>query len=290
MKTMELQSPNHTGVSRPLKHDGPPVKKRHTMKADTLQEELRLDAKTDMADARLYVEAQRAELSHRGYAPAPDLEPVPYDSVEQYFAARQEVTGQEATLDFDALCRQRASTKEKTVDAILAKIQEADNAIVYDAGLREGFRGQMHKRFAGDHFLSNVDLIEQTSLLDVASHMPKGAHLHIHFNACLPPQVLINIAKDMKRMFITSDLPLTSDNNFASFDKCEIQFTIASTGNEIPGNLFNPDYCDRRHMRFGDFLHQFSQHYSRASADEWLLEKAVFSENEAHGPLQTQGG
>jgi hypothetical protein len=52
------------------------------------------------------------------------------------------------------------------------------------------------------HFLGNVDLINQTLLFEVATKMPKGAHLHIHFNSCLPARFLIEQARDVDAMYI----------------------------------------------------------------------------------------
>ena len=39
------------------------------------------------------------------------------------------------------------------------------------------------KKHSVEHFLSITDLIEQTQLFAICRDMPKGAHLHIHFNA-----------------------------------------------------------------------------------------------------------
>jgi adenosine deaminase CECR1 len=44
-------------------------------------------------------------------------------------------------------------------------------------------------------FLSNVDLINKTELLKVVKKMPKGAHLHYHFNSCLRPEFLLEQAR-----------------------------------------------------------------------------------------------
>ncbi|TQV96658.1 hypothetical protein V2A60_002956 [Cordyceps javanica] len=213
--------------------------------------------------------------------------------VDGYQQARSQLCEAEASLAFDHRCRLRATSLEAAVDGILHRLRRLDRESVYEcAEPRPGHGGQKHPRFAGDHFLSNVDLIDQTRLLDVARRMPKGAHLHIHFNACLPPSVLLGIAKGMDRMFITSDLPLVVDNGHENLARCEIQFRLLSMEreNEAPGNLFAALYQPRQTMKFAEFLRQFPEHYPGMDVEAWLLDKLVFSEEEAHGALQTAAG
>ncbi|RFU81563.1 hypothetical protein TARUN_657 [Trichoderma arundinaceum] len=224
-------------------------------------------------------------------AGAGDEAPIPSEA--EYLEMRNLVVSREEALSFDARCRSRATDQERRVDAIIRKVRRRDDARVFScAEPRRGHQGQLHPRFAGDHFLSNVDLINKTALYQIASKMPKGAHLHIHFNACLPPKVLLDIAKGMDRMFITSNLPLVQkgEGDFENFDKCEIQFSIMSPEKEDPGSLFSADYRPRQTMKFLDFLRQFSSHYGKKDVDRWLLDKLMFEEEETHHPLQTASG
>ncbi|KAM0259337.1 hypothetical protein ACHAQJ_003369 [Trichoderma viride] len=225
-------------------------------------------------------------------------------SVEKYQEMRNAVVSRENQLSFDARFRSRASDKELLVDDIIQKVRKQDEDFFSKISSRKGYQGQLHPRFAGDHFLSNVDLIGQTDLFKIASMMPKGAHLHIHFNACLTPDVLLDIAKGMDRMFITSNLPLIckgeGEDKFENFDKCEMQFSIMSPEKEDPGDIFSAKYQPRQTMRFADFLKHFSKHYTKADAsvdidgkekvDTWLLNKLLFQEQEAHHLLQTAPG
>lgn len=250
----------------------------------------------DSALARNLIDAQDANIAALGPAQRQTRRSSlkrnsHFDSTDEYFNARAKVLKLEKTLDFDHRCRASSTPDESRADAIIQRLKSQDDQRIYDeAPSRKGFGGQAHRRFAGDHFLSNLDLINQTALFDVARHMPKGAHLHIHFNACLMPQVLLDIAKGMDRMFITSDIPLVPDENHQSFDRCEIQFSIMSPKKEAPGDLFSPTYQSRQTMKFNEFLKRFPENYARASADEWLLEKLMFHEEEAHNYLQTAAG
>jgi adenosine deaminase CECR1 len=260
------------------------------------------DCETDRTAARRLIDAHDTDISSltvppsskrwRGVGEGIDAG---FANPDEYFRARGQVLKLEKTLDFDFRCRVRATDLERRVDAILQRLKANDIANVYDvAKHREGFGGQEHKRFPGDHFLSNVDLIDRTTLLDVARRMPKGAHLHIHFNACLEPHVLLDIAKGMNRMFITSDLPLLPDDDYANYEKCEIQFSIKCIGKEGPeGDVFSPNYEPRQMMPFAKFLERFPHEYGRVQgcdADTWLMKKLVFDEREAHNGFQTAAG
>ncbi|OAA69081.1 adenosine deaminase [Cordyceps fumosorosea ARSEF 2679] len=280
------------------------------MTSDTtlqLQHQLRQDSAQDAEAALAILEAthsssppraplkrQRSSRSATATTAARDHgQPSAELDVDAYLQARRQLYEAETSIAFDYRCRARATPLEQAVDGILHRLRRLDRECVYDAAEpRCGHGGQRHPRFPGDHFLGNLDLIENTRLLDVAHRLPKGAHLHIHFNACLPPAVLLGIAKGMDRMFITSDLPLVKDNGRENYSKCEIQFSLLSVDKEddAPGNLFSAGYKPRQTMKFAAFLELFSQHYPGVDAEEWLVNKLVFSEKEAHGVLQTAAG
>ncbi|KAL1869702.1 hypothetical protein VTK73DRAFT_3039 [Phialemonium thermophilum] len=225
-----------------------------------------------------------------------------FAGLDDYLQQRDEVVSREAALAFDHVCRVNAPDIEVRANHVLLAVKRHDKETIYDAApSRSGYGGQMHRRFMGDHFLYNAELIERTLLFRIAREMPKGGHLHIHFNANLAPEVLINIAKKMPRMFITSDIPLVGvgeDQNspgyYQMFDRCKIQFSILTPEKEMPGNLFDPNYPSRGTMRFQDFLREFESHFRRgpegSRADEWLRSKLVFHEEEAYNWLQTPEG
>ncbi|GJN73695.1 hypothetical protein PLICBS_007778 [Purpureocillium lilacinum] len=274
---------------------------RSAAEDDDLLRQLRDDSADDVESARRAVDGQLQDLgvimdtrqweqSQRLYRPerGPALGNGALDT-ERYFAHRASVLGVERGLAFDSRCRLRATALERRAARILAALRRLDDAEVYaQAAPRKGYAGQTHRRFAGDHFLSNVELIGQTRLFAAARRMPKGAHLHIHYNACLPPRVLLDVAKTMDRMHITSDVPLTDRS---AFDRCEIQFCMLSAERERPGDLFSAAYEPRQTMRFADFLGGFAEAYGGTeTAEQWLVSKMEFDEEEAHNFLQTAEG
>lgn len=150
--------------------------------------------------------------------------PLIYEVDGDYEQDRNEMMRRGDSLAFDYRLTCEASREERDANERLEIVKWNDQIIFYDSATpREGFGGQKHPRFPGDHFLSNADLLEQTALFKIAREMPKGAHLHIHFNACLLPHVLLDIAETMDSMYISSNLPLISEKNL---NACEIQFLI----------------------------------------------------------------
>ncbi|KAJ4177457.1 hypothetical protein NW755_013837 [Fusarium falciforme] len=281
---------NTTSMTQSTRQTSPPTW-RHPPGALTLAEALAAKSHIEalngeIAGRRPIFEAEDAGTTGSTAAESDD------PRTRDYFKLRQSIVTCERTLDFDHPCRRGATPDERRADAIIQELKRRDEANVYEkAPSRTGYGGQLHPRFPGDHFLSNKSLIDQTDLFAVARRMPKGGHLHIHFNACLAPHVLLNIAKDMDRMFITSDLPLVSDDDCSNFDRCEIQFSLLSPEKETPGNLFSATYKARQTMKLSRFLEMFPQIYTKgATADEWLLEKLMFHEEEAHNSLQTACG
>lgn len=223
------------------------------------------------------------DKSVRGPAKSPE---------DEYKAQRDDLRKREGALGFEYKFASKASAKEKIVDRILQAAKQKDREDVFGSdSKRVGFNGQKHPRFPGDHFLSNKGLIDKCWVYKIAQKVPKGAHLHIHFNACLKPEVLLDIAKDMEHMYITSDLPLTATNDYHNLKRAKLQFSIMASP-ETRGDLFEADYADRGAQKFSEFLDQYPKMLPGRTVDAmtWLQEKLVFSEKEAHNELQTVGG
>ncbi|RYP03600.1 hypothetical protein DL764_005030 [Monosporascus ibericus] len=173
---------------------------------------------------------------------------------------QQQMSGiQETRPSSDWQCQRRASDDEPQADCILQILKRMD---VEKA------------RNVGNHFLETRDLLGQSDLLQIMQDVPKGGQLHVHFNACLPPENLLDIAASMKRMFITSDRALLTEDDY---NQSEIQFQILSEKREGLENL-----SERHKMRFQDFLHQFPREKMGYSAMQWLISKLVFQEGEVY--------
>ncbi|EHA48854.1 hypothetical protein MGG_00601 [Pyricularia oryzae 70-15] len=209
--------------------------------------------------------------------------------LSEYENARAELKSREHALAFDYECFADATGPEREANKVLQRLRRKDAKLFADASKTRGFSGQMHARHVGDHFLHNVDLINQSAIYKVARRMPKGTHLHIHFNSCLDPKFLLDLAKDQERMFIHSNRPLLQKSDL---DLCEIQFSIVPLNDEEPGwNVFEPGYVGGKWMPYTTFRAQFpGTGLIESSVDEWLLNKLVFGAEETYGIHQTVKG
>ena len=186
--------------------------------------------------------------------------PVPPTSTPQEdFAQRSELHKQEASQGFQWACKKTATEEETQVNDILQRLKHRDTERIFkNAPPREGYSGQLHPRFAGDHFLSNIDLPEKTDVFRAMSKMPKGAHLHIHFNNNLRPDFLLDIAARMEHMFIKSDRSLLKT---VDLDSCNLELLIRSETEErnddTEWDLCSNSYECNRWMKFTRFPETF---------------------------------
>lgn len=228
------------------------------------------------------------------------------DTVEGYQLALEALQLKERERAFDAEITTKSSIVEKQAAALLRKIKLYDWDHTYGPSRDEQGK-PTGKRMQGEHFLGTVDLINQTQLFRVARKMPKGAHLHIHFNSCLPARFLIQQARDIEAMYIRSTLALTTPENLAA---SRISFMVMTPheathvknadGVEVYtplGNLWDKHYVSNRWMSYKLFQKHFrirdehGHHLSGTSgAETWLEKKMLISEEEAHSAYQTGRG
>ncbi|AEO59357.1 hypothetical protein MYCTH_2119593 [Thermothelomyces thermophilus ATCC 42464] len=230
-------------------------------------------------------------------------------ALKKYLHDREEALDRELKMGFEAAIKnaslyKRPTDLELSADRTLQLMKQHDIDTYY-RGSETDSLGQAHPHFYGDHFLHNVNIIERTKLFRLCQGMPKGAHLHIHFNANCHPSFLLNIAKEMNHMYIWSTKALT---NKEAFQRCEIRFSILSEQNlkkKNPlGNLnilsseykTYEDLKDRGEtgwMSYKTFRMLFPQHKIEGvekDVDKWLLSKLVFSAEEAYNSRQCAAG
>ncbi|KAK4190837.1 putative adenosine deaminase-related growth factor [Podospora australis] len=219
-------------------------------------------------------------------------------TAKEYELLRKTIQKSEDVLSFDYALFKTATDVERQANEKLKKLREDDTKYIYNkAESRKGYRGQLHPRFYGDHFLSNADIIEQTRLFQLCRAMPKGAHLHIHFNANLLPNFLLDIAKTVPTMYMWSNVRLVDDQgniDATAMDRCRIQFSVLSDekvrDERGQRSVFDRSYKEGEVMKFETFLEQFGARYKTETVDKWLQDKLVFQEEEAYGLLQTSAG
>ncbi|KAI0417807.1 hypothetical protein F5X98DRAFT_363528 [Xylaria grammica] len=105
-----------------------------------------------------------------------------------------------------------AGQDEAEANDTIARMREQDDATF-----------EAHSLSPGQHFLHVRDVLESTRLFQLARMVPKGAHLHLHFNSTLLPGVLLGYAKDMVNMYIWSDHRLLDERDFRN---CKLEFSL----------------------------------------------------------------
>jgi len=193
-----------------------------------------------------------------------------HKSVDDYLKERSALTAKDRAHAFDAAAIAGASKDELAAATIVAAIRAEE---------REGR--------SGDHFLGNVDRINRSRLMRVAKEMPKGAHLHCHYNTCLHPSFLIELARGVRTMFIRSTIPLLSP---ADFGRAEISFSVRPAS-VSEGDLFDAAYKPLDWMSYTTFMNTFpTQMVGGHGAESWLVSKIRITECDAHDIHQTVEG
>ncbi|KAM3071015.1 hypothetical protein ACMFMG_009921 [Clarireedia jacksonii] len=216
-----------------------------------------------------------------------------FNSPDDYTKALEDLQLAEKERAFDAEVENAATEVERRAAEIVSRIRNYDREQVYGKALDTN--GQpTGKCRPGGHFLGNLDLINQTHLMNIAKRMPKGAHLHIHFNSCLPAKFLIQQARNIDAMYIRSTLPLTSPQNLVA---SRISFMVMTESEAAPlADLWTDDYPSNAWMSYKRFQQKFHIEdagrtlHGTSGAETWLEEKMLFSEEETYAASQTARG
>lgn len=245
----------------------------------------------------------------------PSGEPVVLDNeikdtsrFDAYHEHRRTLLTNERNGAWDEPARKRASSLEKQAGEIIIKLREHERFRLFGNVGREELpkSGQLDM---GGRFLVNKERIEQSKIFEIACLMPKGAHLHLHFNAELPPEKLFPHARKLEEtMFIRSKQPLLKAQDFV---ETEIQFNVLPKSTNT-SNVFTEKYdfdwkspSSASWMRWTEFRAQFPKgsalvqvpmEYTddcNGALDEaecWAREKMIITSNKAYAEHQTTNG
>ena len=234
-------------------------------------------------------------------------------NLSKYTSDRKKLLQEERQVAWDEPARKSASEIEVLANSILIAIRENER---YDPKLFGNQPGEAipgkDTRDMGGRFLINKDRIDRSKVFDIAQHMPKGAHLHLHFNAELPAEVLLPHARSeevAETMFIRSTKPLLE---LSDFDDCEIVFDVLprdTAQGDIFSKEYDPDVKAKTHaqwqhrtawMLWRDFRTRFpedvyvenaeSNSEDFTKAEQWVRDKMIITRRNAYeGPQTTNG-
>lgn len=223
------------------------------------------------------------------------------DSVE-YKAKRRELLTEERACVWDAAARSHASDVEKKAQNVLFKIREHERI---DENLYGNLPSEAvpdpRTRDMGGRFLVNKSSIERSEVFKIALRMPKGAHLHLHFNSELPAEVLFPHARRLTdTMFVRTTRPLCSESDF---EEAEVVFNVLPEDTpraDIFSSDYNPNWKDPgvvAWMRWCDFRNRFPAESKVEERPEdlddaecWTREKMIITVANAYNDRQTHNG
>jgi adenosine deaminase CECR1 len=140
---------------------------------------------------------------------------------------------------------------EKLAADIIREIREYERNVTFGNVASEALP-EPEDRDMGGQYLTNKDRIDRESkLFEIARIVPKGALLHLHFNAALHPELLLVKARKMKNMYIRSIRPIADKNDLAL---TEVVFNILDPKTVDPNiDIFSDTYpAAKDAVRFKD--------------------------------------
>jgi len=216
------------------------------------------------------------------------------DSCKRFERSRKHILDKERVYGWDREAKESASEAERKAVIIVSRIREYERANLFGNIASESIPGPETLDMGGQ-FLTNRNRIENGSLLfKIAKEMPKGAHLHLHFNAELDSREFIVKARDLPdNMFIRSTRPLLSDEDY---DDAEMVFNVMPS-NTPTADCFSHEYKPawktpdaKPWMKWSVFKKELAKRRPELDPETWIRNKMVLSEEEVYGISQTVNG
>jgi adenosine deaminase CECR1 len=208
--------------------------------------------------------------------------PTRYPSTAAYAKSREDLLEAENAAAFDYTAVKSASSTERKANKIVKALLELESDTLY--GVHHN--GSGHE--PAHQFRRSKHLIDDSKLLEIAKRAPKGALLHCHFDAMLPPSALISIAAGMANMHIRTDAPLI---HTGFYEHALTTFQVLSKGgagtyaNTV---IFGATYVPGDWMLFSKFRESFPG--GAAKADEWVSNKIVLDVEDIYHTSPTVNG
>ncbi|KAF1957816.1 cat eye syndrome critical region protein 1 [Byssothecium circinans] len=243
-------------------------------------------------------------------------------ALQDFKSRRAALVNAEVDHGWDRDARKGASETEKKAAFIVRELREFERDCpgVFGNIASEAIPPST-ARDMGGQFLTNKERIETKSkLFEIAWEAPKGALLHLHFNAELSPETLLEQARKMSNMFVWCTVPLLTTEDLS---KAEMMFKVLPEKTESQ-NIFSTDYKgggdswkheafnNQVWMKWREFMADFEVKFPKMprrpknnnpakhcansaslelnAAENWILQKMVLSEAEAYHPTQTVNG
>jgi len=254
-------------------------------------------------------------------------------SINAYSSKHAELLRKEDEDAWDRESRPRTTSRsqhdidEQEAAIIIRAIREYERRVVFGNVASEAIPGE-DTRDMGGQFLTNKQRIDNDSeLFRIANKVPKGGLLHLHFNAELHPERLLERARSIDNLYIRSIRPLLTASDLKEtemvlnvLDPDQVERDVDIFSEDYPGNATNwktEEWKWRVWMPWKKFQLDFEQRFqgeyvqpqhtvtstgatccsepfadsiSLSPAEFWLKSKMVLSEKEAYDFGQTVNG
>jgi adenosine deaminase CECR1 len=243
------------------------------------------------------------------------------DSIEDYAERHAGLLREEAEHGWDRRVGPQDKAEQRAA-TIIREIREYERKVLFGNLASEALPGP-ETRDMGGQFLTNKKRIETKSkLYEIAREVPKGALLHLHFNAELDPEQLLKQARETKNMYIRSTRPLLEGIDFQQtemafdvLDPSKVKPEVDLFSRDYPGDATNWKYEPskwRVWMLWKHFREEFEENFSMQDnnevvrkktqdcsepgqttlglAEKWLKSKMVLSEKDVYARKQTVNG
>ncbi|GME65583.1 putative adenosine deaminase [Neofusicoccum parvum] len=206
-----------------------------------------------------------------------------YATKEAYLAARGALIAADRA-QHPTTTASPSSALESRANAVVASLKQREISTTNTATIPLGFE-------PGHKFLHGIPHpIARSSLFAIASRAPKGALLHCHLDAMLPPSLLLEDARRQPNLCIRTDAPLTSAAflaaalpTFQVLPEADVR-----AAEESGVSVFESRYVSGTWMPYARFLVAFPG--GAQAAEEWVCGKVVLSAADAYETMQTVDG
>ena len=226
---------------------------------------------------------------------------------EVFATSRQNLINSEKEAAWYAPAKLRASRAERDAQQIIFRIREAERIDTELFGnLPSEAIPNANTRDMGGRFLANKPRIERSKIFEIARRMPKGAHLHIHFNSELPPDVLLPLARSPHvehTLCVRTTQPLRTRQDFLD---AEVALNVfPKDAPKAQADCFSAEYSPTvkpvnnssgNYMLWKDFREKFPVDVDYepveglSPAECWVREKMVVMLDKAYSATQTHNG
>ncbi|KAK0868518.1 hypothetical protein LTR91_015783 [Friedmanniomyces endolithicus] len=226
------------------------------------------------------------------------------ESSHEYRQGRGKLLAAEKEGVWYASARAQASPSEPRTQEIVLRIRESERIdLTLYGNLPSEAVPDPNTRDMGGRFLANKSRIAESRMFKIAQRMPKGCHLHIHFNSELPPEELFPHARSstvLQTMHVRTTKPLSSRENFALAEVVLSVLPKDTKKSDCFAPEYNPDAKDPNNspwMLWADFRKAFPADVECEETPEgldkaecWAREKMVVTRRNTYNDVQTHNG